>query len=617
MVKRKTELHLRVQHVCESMEISMARLEQSSKEIENCDTMLIIPKVEEYLKRKRDLLRDVSEFQSRIESIESELSDSLLLEYKELVESVTRLRAEKTVNSESLFELTSQNKVVNKKLAELNTQIDAQKREVASKKEVLVTLEISLEEKKKAVLEGCETLRQFQIENLEANTVADEDLKKAQFLFDEAKCEVQTLTEDILTETGKLVNASECHNIIANKRLQILQQLSDLKKQEETLLKRIKEDESTIQTEEAETKMLENSISVTNSSIEVQKKMKDNNDNQVMGDVMDFNVSDEIAHLEADLINTENTLRQIESQLESGTHPELLDIIKKVQEATNKQKALCDNLVEARACVQELDRALEQKRAAEASIAARMEIVLSEIEKKSTANATLAASIDVLTAEHTQLQEEYKRLSKAGIASDVLFDDTSSVLVSKSSSSSTSSSSPSSASMRPSTRSLGELQTAVEEKQQLLQEKENMLQGMEQQKARSLAEQRSRRIELRQAAVAKEGNKRFETKKRVLREFQESEISSARNRLEEVGSAYTRDAKKKEHAFLQEKNRLEQEHSRLLEKSKSKKGAASSSSSAPTSTTSTTKKSTARRTRSTSASPGKNIATSTRSKKST
>ena len=45
MIKRKAELQLRVNHVCESMEISMARLEQSSKEIEKCDTIIIIPKV--------------------------------------------------------------------------------------------------------------------------------------------------------------------------------------------------------------------------------------------------------------------------------------------------------------------------------------------------------------------------------------------------------------------------------------------------------------------------------------------------------------------------------------------------------------------------------------------
>jgi hypothetical protein len=45
MVKRKSDLKLRVQHACESMEISMARLEVSSKEIQDCDTALIIPKV--------------------------------------------------------------------------------------------------------------------------------------------------------------------------------------------------------------------------------------------------------------------------------------------------------------------------------------------------------------------------------------------------------------------------------------------------------------------------------------------------------------------------------------------------------------------------------------------
>ena len=45
MIKRKTELKLRAQNLCESLEISVARLEQSSKEIDECDNILIVPKV--------------------------------------------------------------------------------------------------------------------------------------------------------------------------------------------------------------------------------------------------------------------------------------------------------------------------------------------------------------------------------------------------------------------------------------------------------------------------------------------------------------------------------------------------------------------------------------------
>lgn len=45
MMKRKAELKHRVQDVCESMEINMARLEQVATDIQNCDSALIVPKV--------------------------------------------------------------------------------------------------------------------------------------------------------------------------------------------------------------------------------------------------------------------------------------------------------------------------------------------------------------------------------------------------------------------------------------------------------------------------------------------------------------------------------------------------------------------------------------------
>ena len=46
---------------------------------------------------------------------------------------------------------------------------------------------------------------------------------------------------------------------------------------------------------------------------------------------------------------------------------------------------------------------------------------------------------------------------------------------------------------------------------------------------------------------------RFVSKKRVLQELQEVDLSTERNRLEAVGEAYSEDAKKKEQMFLQEK----------------------------------------------------------------
>lgn len=44
----------------------------------------------------------------------------------------------------------------------------------------------------------------FPTETEGASDQAEKDLKQAQFLYDEARCEVQTLTEDICIETGML-----------------------------------------------------------------------------------------------------------------------------------------------------------------------------------------------------------------------------------------------------------------------------------------------------------------------------------------------------------------------------------------------------------------------------
>lgn len=148
------------------------------------------------------------------------------------------------------------------------------------------------------------------------------------------------------------MNASDCHNIIANKRLNVLQQLSDLKKEEESVLKQIKENESITQTQRAEAQMLTTSLAVTTSSIQAQKRMKEINDNQVTCNVMDFNVDDEVKQLRGELEATEDALRLLLSQLESDTNPEMLAVIASVQEASAKQKTLCDDLAEARTCVQ-------------------------------------------------------------------------------------------------------------------------------------------------------------------------------------------------------------------------------------------------------------------------
>ena len=152
--------------------------------------------------------------------------------------------------------------------------------------------------------------------------------------------------------TGKLVNATDCQKIIENKRLEILQELSSLKKEEEAMLSQIKEHEATIQAEQSEVAMLTNALSVTTSSIDAQLKMKEINDNQVMCSIVDSNVDEEIIELRSDIAKTDNILRKLQTQLETESHPELVEIMSKVQKENVKQSRLCDDLEEARTAIE-------------------------------------------------------------------------------------------------------------------------------------------------------------------------------------------------------------------------------------------------------------------------
>jgi hypothetical protein len=131
-----------------------------------------------------------------------------------------------------------------------------------------------------------------------------------------------------------------------------LQQLSTLKKEEEAMLLQIKENETIIQTEQAEVAMLTNSLAVTNSSIKAQQKMSESNDNQVLCNVMDSDVDEEVAQLTLNLSETEAMLQQLHAQLETDSNPELLEVLAKIQEATSVQTRMCEDLLEARACIE-------------------------------------------------------------------------------------------------------------------------------------------------------------------------------------------------------------------------------------------------------------------------
>ena len=130
-----------------------------------------------------------------------------------------------------------------------------------------------------------------------------------------------------------------------------MQSLSAMKKEEETMLTQIRENETITQTEHAEAAMLNNSLSVSNSSIKAQQKMKASNDDQVMCNVMDSNVDEEIMQLKSDLVETECLLQQLQTQLNSNTNPELLEVLAKVQQANEQQTMMCEDLTEARACI--------------------------------------------------------------------------------------------------------------------------------------------------------------------------------------------------------------------------------------------------------------------------
>ena len=117
------------------------------------------------------------------------------------------------------------------------------------------------------------------------------------------------------------------------------------------MLTQIRENETIPQTEHAEAAMLNNSLSVSNSSIKAQQKMKASNDDQVMCNVMDSNVDEEIMQLKSDLVETECLLQQLQTQLNSNTNPELLEVLAKVQQANEQQTMMCEDLTEARACI--------------------------------------------------------------------------------------------------------------------------------------------------------------------------------------------------------------------------------------------------------------------------
>ena len=69
------------------------------------------------------------------------------------------------------------------------------------------------------------------------------------------------LTFNNICVKGKLVNANDCYNILSNKRLEILNNLSELHKDAETVRNQIKLNECATQTEQNEILMLNNSVS--------------------------------------------------------------------------------------------------------------------------------------------------------------------------------------------------------------------------------------------------------------------------------------------------------------------------------------------------------------------
>jgi chromosome segregation ATPase len=106
-------------------------------------------------------LQNIDDFRSRIALIEAELTDTLLLEYSNLADSVAQLREAYSCSSIELDALTKQSLLLTESMEAMDNQIKLQKDEVLSRKQLIASLDSELEEKKKRIANSCETLRLF------------------------------------------------------------------------------------------------------------------------------------------------------------------------------------------------------------------------------------------------------------------------------------------------------------------------------------------------------------------------------------------------------------------------------------------------------------------------
>lgn len=126
---------------------------------------VLVSQVEEYTKRRDEILDDIDDSQTRISVIESEMTETLLAEYNEISASVKSLNSTNTTKSLELCELQDQDTHLTARLHVLDNQIKTQKSEIDSGRKMLLEFDTAVEEKKHAIFLGCESLRLYQTGN--------------------------------------------------------------------------------------------------------------------------------------------------------------------------------------------------------------------------------------------------------------------------------------------------------------------------------------------------------------------------------------------------------------------------------------------------------------------
>lgn len=340
----------------------------------------------------------------------------------------------------------------------------------------------------------------------------------------------------MLGNAGKLVNANDCHNILSNKRLGILQNMSSLKQEEERILNSIKECQSSVQTKAGEVSMLRNELTVVNSSAEAQTRLCQRNEEQIVNNPLDENIEEEINHLKIEISETDLALQQLQNEIDSDSNPELLEVLKKIQRAQADQVRVCNDIAEAKARINDLSQDLEHKRTIRSEEEERLNKLNEEENVGSDEVSKSKVRVKSLTKERGNIEDNLQQ--KITTLNSLSVSDA----------------------------SLKSLQSDLEKKKISLQATEKALSESKTEKKCTDTDKKTKQSSRRESLIASEVKKRVASKKRALREIQESDLEIKQNTLEVTGEQYSKEEKKREQVYLNEKRQLENEYNRLTRK---------------------------------------------------